>query len=175
MATAIDDQTDNNNDVESTHPFKVFKTKDYLDNDEGQLGLCVEHVQLLSSRDSCKNHTNSRKKVMGCKCLAFLHNEVYWEAAGNWMVDFGNMNRQEQQRVIIEKIRHANSLSEGFDIASQDPRKNILFCLPFIMTAPVEDNGIVEEDDGSRAMAFQALNGPKICKSALMELILAKK
>jgi hypothetical protein len=35
MDTAIDDPTDNNNDEESTHPSKVFKTKDYMDNDEG--------------------------------------------------------------------------------------------------------------------------------------------
>jgi hypothetical protein len=27
--------------------------------------------------------TNSKKKLMGCNCLQFLNNELYWEAAGN--------------------------------------------------------------------------------------------
>jgi hypothetical protein len=106
-----------NNDANGIHPFKVFKKKDYEGNDAGRLELCVEHVCLLSSRDRCKNHTKFKTKSMSCNCLGFLDNKLYWEATGNWMVDFGKMNRQGQQRVIIEKIRHADSLAEGIDAA----------------------------------------------------------
>ncbi len=59
---------------------------------------------------------------MSCNCLGFINNEPYWEAVGNWMVDFGQMNRNDQQRVIIEKIRHADSLAENFNAASQDSK-----------------------------------------------------
>jgi hypothetical protein len=41
---------------------------------------------------------------MSCNCLGFLNNELYWEAAGNWMVDSEKMNTQDQQRFVIEKI-----------------------------------------------------------------------
>ncbi len=133
---------DPNNDtiyIESIHPFKVFKQKEYKNNDEGRLDLCVEHVRLLSSRGKCRNRSNNKKKWMSCNCLGFLNNEVYWEAAGNWMVDFGKMNKQERQRVVIKKIRHADSLTESIDAASQDPEKHLVFCLPFLMTAEPED------------------------------------
>jgi hypothetical protein len=111
--TAIDNSSDDINDVESIHPFKVFKNKEYKNNDEGQLDLCAKYVRLLSSRDRCKNCTNNRKKFMSCNCLGFLDNHFYWEATGNWMVDFGSMKRHDQQRVVIEKIRHADSLAES--------------------------------------------------------------
>jgi hypothetical protein len=172
MDIAIDSTTDDHtNDADSLHPFKVFKNKEYEENDEGRLELCIQHLRLLSSRDRCKNHTNSKKKTMGCNCLGFLDNEFYWEATGNWMVDFGKMNRQDQQRVIIEKIRHADSLAEGFGVASQDPKKNILYNLPFIMPEEADD----DDDGATRILALQALNHHKICKSALMELIFARK
>jgi hypothetical protein len=93
----------NNIDLDSMHPFKAFKKKEYEENNEGRLELCVEHVHYLSSRDRCKNRSNSKKKTMVCNCLGFQDNELYWEATGNWMVDFGKMNRQDQQRVIMRK------------------------------------------------------------------------
>jgi hypothetical protein len=88
------------------------------------------------------------------------------------MVDFGKMNRKNQQQVVNKKIHHADYLAKGFDTASQDLKKNILFCLPFIMPAESED---VIEDNGARLIAIQALNQHKICKSALMELIFARE
>jgi hypothetical protein len=97
--------TGGTNNADSVHPFKVFKKKEYKDNDEGRLELCIEHVRLLSPGDimqkSCKQHKN---KWMSCNCLGFLNTDLYWEAAGNWMVDFGKMNTQDQQRVVIKKI-----------------------------------------------------------------------
>jgi hypothetical protein len=88
------------------------------------------------------------------------------------MVSFGEMKRQDQQRAVIKKSQHTDYLAEGFDTASQGPRKHILFCLPFIMPAEAEDT---IEANGARVMALQALNGHKICTSALMDLILARR
>jgi hypothetical protein len=159
------------NDADSVHPFKLFKNQEYKNNNKGRLDLCVEYVQLLSSRDKCKNHTNSKKKLMRCNCLGFINNNVYWEATGNWMVDFGSMKKDAQQRVVIEKIRQADSLSETLDAA--DPKKHFVYCLPFIMTEAddaVEDSGAIVQD-GTRAIVIEALQKHKICKSALMELM----
>ena len=170
MATiAIDPFSDHIDDADSVHPFKLFKEKEYTNNKEGRLDLCVEHVRLLSSHDRCKNHTNHRKKSMSCNCLGFLDNPFYCEATGNWMVDFGwIMKRHDQQRVVIEKICHADSLAETFHAADQDSKNHIRFCLPFIM---VEQEDDVVEDGGDRVKALQAMQHHKICKSALMELM----
>jgi hypothetical protein len=96
---------------------------------------------------------------MSSNCLGFLDNELYWEAAGNWMVDFGKMNTQEKQWVVIEKIlekiQHADSLADCVDAASQDPKKHIIFCLPLIMTDVPEDS-ILNND--ARVVAIQALH-----------------
>ena len=78
------------------------------------------------------------------------------------MADFGSMKRHNQQRVIIEKIRHADSIAENVDAAAD----HIVYCLPFIMTAEPDD--AIEDD--ARLIAIQALTQHKICKSALMEL-----
>jgi hypothetical protein len=163
------DEEQDNNDADSVHPFKLFKSKEYKDNDGGRLDLCTEYVQLLSSRDRCKSNTNSQKKLMSCNCLGFLNNDLYWEATGNWMVDFGSMKRHDQQRVVIEKIRHADVLAETFDAGDQDSKKHMVYCLPFIMTESSDEDAV---DD---AIAIQALTQHKICKSALMELMCVQK
>jgi hypothetical protein len=131
MATDIDSSTDTN-DAHIQHPFKVFKKKEYKDNYIGWLELCVERVRLLSSRDRCKNHSKRKKKRISCNCLGFLDNKLYWDAVGNWMVDFGEMNRHVQQQVVIKKIQHADYLADCIDAASQDPKKYLVFCLPFV-------------------------------------------
>jgi hypothetical protein len=112
---------------------------------------------------------------MSCNCLGFLNNQVYWDAAGDWMVDFGKLNKQERQRVVIKKIRHADFLTESIDAASQDPEKHLVFCLPFLMTAEPEDGDAIEDNGVSRLSAITVLNKHKICQSALMELISARK
>ncbi len=73
-----------------------------------------------------------------------------------------------KQRVVIETIRHADSLAETFNAADQDAKNHIRFCLPFIM---VEQEDDVVEDGGDRVKALQAMQHHKICKSALMELM----
>jgi hypothetical protein len=88
------------------------------------------------------------------------------------MVDSGKMKRQDQQHALIKRSQHTDSLVERFHTASQYQRKHILFCLPSIMPAEEEDT---IEANGARVMALQALNGHKICKSALMDLIFARK
>jgi hypothetical protein len=117
------DEEQDDNDADIVHPFKLFKSKEHKDNDGGRLDLCTEYVQLLSSRDRCKSNTNSQKKLMSCNCLGFLNDDLHWEAAGNWMVDFGSMKRHDQQRVVTEKIRHADVLAETFDAGDQDSKK----------------------------------------------------
>jgi hypothetical protein len=49
----------NTNDADSMHPFKVFKKKEYKDNYEGRLELCVKHFHLLSSQDSSIRENSS--------------------------------------------------------------------------------------------------------------------
>jgi hypothetical protein len=91
------------------------------------------------------------------------------------MVDFGGMNRHdEQQRVVIEKIRHADSLAENFDAASQDPKKHIVFCLAFLIAAEPDD--AIKDNGATRLIAIEAaLRQHKICQSTfLMELISAR-
>jgi hypothetical protein len=173
MATA------NNNinvaDAASVHPFKLFKKKEYGEvNEEGRLELCVDHLRLLSLRDRCKNRGTSKKKWMSCNCLGFLDNDSYWEATGNWMVDFGSMKRNDQQRVVIEKIRHADSIAETIDAASQDKNKHAIFSLPFIMKAQPDDDSIEDNAGPTRIISIEPLKQHKICKSALMELIDAR-
>jgi hypothetical protein len=117
----------------------------------------------------------TKKKWMSCNCLGFLNHEVYWEAVGNWMVDFGKMNKQECQQFVNKKIWHADSLAESIDAPSQDPETPLVFYLPFLMTAAPEDGNAIEDDGVSRLSAISALNKHKICQSALMELISAWK
>ncbi len=58
MGTATN-SSGNINDADGMHPFKVFKKKEYKDNYEGQLELCVKHVHLLSSQDSSIRENSS--------------------------------------------------------------------------------------------------------------------
>jgi hypothetical protein len=63
------------------------------------------------------------------------------------------------------------SLAETLAV-NDDPKKHIVFCLPFLMAAKPDD---AMEDNGDRLIAIEALRQHKICQSALMELISARK
>jgi hypothetical protein len=72
-----------------------------------------------------------------------------------------------------QKTRHTDSLAESFDVASQDPKKHVVFCLPFLMAAKPPDGD--DEDNDARVIAIQEMMQHKICQSALMELISVRK